>query len=147
MDSHHVAHYGIAAALAAGLVGVFWHTPAAPPTWPLLGAEKASAVVTAAVQSVHNHAAMILCASPACKGITRELLKAAKEAHLDVEQDTSATALPEGLTVAAFAIADGAALKAAIEKSSGGALKVRDVMAPYGETYISFGALPEPGEH
>jgi hypothetical protein len=144
MDNHDKAHYAASGVIAAGLVGVFALMPAAAPNYPVLGSAVARSVMSDTVKAVQpmlkGAPFWVLCGDDACTKIQKELMKAAKSEHLDVKSDRMLWG-SDNVSVGAPTKPEAEAIKAAVEKASGGVLKVGTVVSPHIMFYLAFGKI------
>lgn len=138
MDKHDVAHYGIAGAVGAALVGLYSVMPTEQPAWPSLTKQEAADVVSAIGSASPKFG--VYCADEACTKIARSLVKAGKAKGFTVDYEVPLTSM-NNLQVGAPTEAEANKIKAAVEKASDGKLKVDTVFAQGQLYYISFGHI------
>lgn len=146
MDNHDKAHYGIGAALLAGVVSlgglVYEDTPA---SYPSLKESDAIDVITAAYNAIDKtkqpkDALYVLCGDPSCKKIAKELVYAGATHDLNVKSDVLLSG-SDNISVGAPTGPEADAIKKAVESASGGKLQVAFEFFPHQQYYISFGAI------
>jgi len=84
----------------------------------------------------------VLCGDDACTKSQKELVKAVKAEHLDVRSDKVLWG-SDDVSVGAPTMPEAQAIKAAVEKASGGVLKVTTVVAPHALFDLAFGKITE----
>ncbi len=145
MDNHDKAHYGIAGAIGAVVIGggsfIWSQVPDKGPQWPTLDSATATKIVQAVADVVPDHKFTIFCADPECLKISKALLKAAKGAKLDVKPHEFAWGAGENLFVGAPKDEDAQKMSNAIGGASSGVLKVDHVAVPQPDYYIAFGRI------
>ena len=141
MDNHDKAHYGIAGLLAAGGAALFAFMPAKTSGWPSLSPETASAVVSAMADISPKREVGIYCGDQACTKISRTLVAAGnalKSVKMDYEPLLAGA---DNLQVGAPTAEEASKMADAVEKASGGVLKVTDAFGKAQGYYLSFGHI------
>jgi rhodanese-related sulfurtransferase len=143
MDNHDKAHYGIAGVLAAAVatvgIGGYSIMPPKPPAWPVLSAQTAADVISAAANISPKRDVGVYCA---CTQISQALVKAGRARGITVNYEALLGGA-NNLEVGAPTDAEATTLKIAVEKASGGALKVADTYGKSQSYYLSFGHIAE----
>lgn len=141
MDKHHVAHYGIGAALAASVGAVFHFMPATPTTWPTLTATQAVDVVVGMSQVLGtlgtDKPILIYCIDRDCNKITVALRQAGAKANVKVVTDRPMS-VEDGLSVGADTQEKADALAKAVKDATNGLL-APDPVDKHPSPYLSFG--------
>lgn len=138
MDKHHIAHYGIAVALAAGIGGVVYFNPMAPRTWPMLTSAQALAIIQGFSKIAGGDKTInVYCIDRDCDKISASLHEAGRSSGVKVTVDRPWQAA-DGVSVGAKTQAVADALAKAVHDGSNGSLKADPVDGQLDE-YISFG--------
>ena len=142
MDLHHIAHYGIAAALAGGLAFVSVHSaPAIKGAYaPLTSSEEAT--LGAAIAATNVPALTVYCIDRKCEAVADSVVEAAESAHVEAKFEVSVVA-PDGVSVGAKDPETAKALAKVVYEGSQHALEPRISVEPSTVAFVSFG---KPGK-
>ena len=138
MDLHHIAHYGIAAALAGGLAFVSVHSaPAIKGAYaPLTASEEATIGSALAATGIPN--LTVYCIDRKCEAIADSVAEAAGSARVAAKVEASVVA-PDGVSVGAKDPETAKALAKAVYEGSQHALEPRISTEPSPVAFVSFG--------